>query len=545
MLALAADMVRAQGVTSESELAALFDSPPGAADAEVLRRLRQMYEAGGWVLVESAIADMPADLRWLFESGAVTLGQLAAVHRALGATSAADLAAAIDDQRMRGAAGLDATVESAIAGALPTLRAHIPRIPLGRAVAIAEPILQQLRKTPGVEWAEPAGSLRRGQDLIGDIEFVVSTDRPGEVIDEFLRGPEVTRTLHRSARRLYVLIDRVQVGIRFPEPDNAGASLLYLTGSAAHFDALRAHAQSIGWRLTSSGLHAAADGAPRPAPTETDIYSAVGLPWVPPEIRQGDDEVAVAARGELPVFVAPDDIRGDLHMHSIYSDGRDSVDAMVDACRALGYEYMAITDHSPHSAATRSLTPDAVKRQADEIAALRDRFDDITILHGCEVDILIDGTLDFSDRVLEQFDIVLASLHERAGQERDKLLKRYLAAMHHPLVTMITHPTNRLVPHRAGYDLDYDRLFEAAVETKTILEVDGAPAHLDLDGALARRAVAAGAMVSVDSDSHRTDTLERQMYLGIVTARRGWVEPRHVMNTRSIADLRALIAAKR
>src|SRR5207248_8220867 len=150
-------MVRARGVTSESELAALFDSPPAAADAEVLKRLRQMYEAGGWVLVESAIADMPADLRWLFESGAVTLEQLAAVHRALGATSAADLAAAIDDQRMRGAAGLDATVESAIAGALPALRAHIPRIPLGRAVAIAEPILQQLRKTPGVEWAEPAG----------------------------------------------------------------------------------------------------------------------------------------------------------------------------------------------------------------------------------------------------------------------------------------------------------------------------------------------------------------------------------------------------
>lgn len=545
MLALAADEVRARGIASESELAALFDAPPPAADAEVLKRLRQMYEAGGWVLVESAIADMPADLRWLFESGAVTLEQLAAVHRALGATSAADLAAAIDDQRMRGAPGLDSTVESAIAGALPTLRTHIPRIPLGRAVAIAEPILQQLRKAPGVQWAEPAGSLRRGQDLIGDIEFVVSTDRPGEVIDDFLRGHEVTRTLHRSARRLYVVIDRVQVGIRFPEPDNAGASLLYLTGSAAHFDALRAHAQSIGWRLTSSGLHAAADGALRPAPTEADIYSALGLPWVPPEIRQGDDEIAVAARGELPVFVAPEDIRGDLHMHSTYSDGRDSVDAMVDACRALGYEYMAITDHSPHSAATRSLTADAVKRQADEIAALRERFDDITILHGCEVDILIDGTLDFSDRLLEQFDIVLASLHERAGHEGDKLLKRYLAAMRHPLVTMITHPTNRLVPHRAGYDLDYDRLFEAAAETKTILEVDGAPAHLDLDGALARRAVAAGAMVSVDSDSHRTDTLERQMYLGIVTARRGWVEPRHVVNTRSIADLRALIAAKR
>ena len=173
MLAAAADVVRAHAIASESELGPLFDSPPPSADAEVLKRLRQMYEAGGWVLVESAIADMPADLRWLFESGAVTLQQLATVHRALGATSAADLAAAIHDQRMSGAAGLDGTVESAIASALPTLRAHIPRIPLGRAIAIAEPILHQLRTAPGVQWAEPAGSLRRGEELIGDIEIVV------------------------------------------------------------------------------------------------------------------------------------------------------------------------------------------------------------------------------------------------------------------------------------------------------------------------------------------------------------------------------------
>ena len=186
-----------------------------------------------------------------------------------------------------------------------------------------------------------------------------------------------------------------------------------------------------------------------------------------------------------------------------------------------------------------------MKRQADEIAALRERFADITILHGCEVDILVDGSLDFPDRVLERFDIVLASLHERSGQDRDQLLKRYFTAMRHPLVTVITHPTNRLVPYRSGYDIDYDRLFVAAAETKTILEVDGAPAHLDLDGALARRAVAAGAMVCVDSDSHRADVLQRQMQLGIVTARRGWVEPRHVLNTRSLADARALIAAKR
>jgi DNA polymerase (family 10) len=232
-------------------------------------------------------------------------------------------------------------------------------------------------------------------------------------------------------------------------------------------------------------------------------------------------------------------------MHTEWSDGRDPIESMVKTCRALGYEYMAITDHSPHSSASRCLTSQSVARQAEEIAQLRERYPDIAILHGCEVDILADGTLDFADRILERFDIVLASLHEGAGQSRDELMNRYIAAMRHPLVAVIAHPTNRLAPHRPPYDLDYDRLFDLAVETHTVLEVDGSPAHLDLDGALARRAIAAGATVSVDSDCHRAEMLERQMHLGVVTARRGWVEPRHVLNTRPLHEVRAFIAAKR
>jgi DNA polymerase (family 10) len=218
---------------------------------------------------------------------------------------------------------------------------------------------------------------------------------------------------------------------------------------------------------------------------------------------------------------------------------------MVEGCRALGYEYMAITDHSPHSAATRNLTADGVRKQADDIARLREEHPDIAILHGCEVDILADGRLDFPEKILERFDIVLASLHEGGGHSPEQLMQRYESAMKHPLVTMITHPTNRVVPHRLGYNLDYDRLFGFAVETGTVLEIDGAPSHLDLDGALARRAIAAGATVAVDSDCHRAELLARQMQLGVITARRGWVEARHVLNTRSLEDVRARIAAKR
>jgi DNA polymerase (family 10) len=542
--ARAIDLVRAHAIESEDDAGPLFENPPADADPEVLKRLRQMYEAGGWVLVESAIADLPADLRWLFESGAVTIEQLAAIHRAIGVTSAADLWALVNERQLGALPGLEPGVEAKVAAALPSLRARIPRIPLGRAVAVAELLLDPLRQTPGVAWAMPVGSLRRGQDMVGDIEILAPTNRPAEAIETLLSLPSSSQVLHRGERRVYLLSDRVQVGVRLPEPANAGADLLYLTGSRAHFEGLQAHAAASGWTLRAGGLHSG-DGTLTPAAEESVIYRALGLPVIPPEIRNGDDEIALAARGALPALVSRDDIRGDLHMHSLWSDGRDPIEAMVEGCRALGYEYMAITDHSPHSAAARNLTLDGVKKQAEEIARLRERYPDITILHGCEVDILPDGRLDFPDKVLEQLDIILASLHERANHGPDQLMDRYASAMRHPLVTLITHPTNRIVPSRPGYDLDYDRLFEMAVETQTVVEIDGSPSHLDLDGALARRAIATGATVSIDSDCHRSEMLGRQMDLGIFTARRGWVEPRHVLNTRSLADVRSLIAAKR
>ena len=410
----ALDLVRANNIESDIDAGPLFDSPAPDSDPEILKRLRQMYEAGGWVLVESAIADLPADLRWLFESGAVTIEQLSAVHRALGVTSAADLADAVREQKLRVLPGIDADVEAAVAAALPSLRARIPRIPLGRALSVAELVLAPLGAVPGVAWAMPVGSLRRGQDMVGDIEILAPTAQPAEALDALLSLPQASHVLHRSERRLYVLTDGVQIGVRLPEPANAGADLLYLTGARAHFDALRTHAATAGWTLKADGLHAS-DGTFTPAPTEDDIYAALGLPSIPPEIRNGDEEVARAIQGTLPILVARDDIRGDLHMHSMWSDGRDPIEAMVKGCRVLAYTYMAITDHSPHSAAARNLTLDGVKKQAEEIARLREQYPDIAILHGCEVDILPDGRLDFADKVLEPLDIVLASLHEPAG----------------------------------------------------------------------------------------------------------------------------------
>ncbi len=544
LLTRAADLARERGVTTESDLEPLFQHAYRDEDAPALRRLRQIYEAGGWVLVESTLADVPFDLRWLYETGALTLDQLAAVHARLGVTSIADLADVLERHALPSIPGFEDGVEARVAAALPRVRASLPRIPLGRAVAVAESFLTPLRDLPDVAWALPAGSLRRGEDTVGDIELIAATSDPAAAIARVLEHPDIVRCLHRSERRVYVLLDRMQVGVRLPPLSHAGGELLYFTGSARHVAALRACAARCGLQLTSGGL-VDSNGQPVPAESEHEAYARLGLPCIPAEIRYGDEELAAATDGRLPALVSRRDIRGDLHMHTRWSDGRDSVEEMVQACRALGYEYLAITDHSQSSAASRNLTLDDVKRQADEIDRVRERYPDTAILHGCEVDILPNGRLDFPDRILERFDIVLASLHERAGQDAARLMQRYLGAMKHPLVTIITHPTNRLVPSRPGYELDYDRLFEAAVETQTVVEVDGSPAHLDLDGALARKAAAAGATIAVGSDCHRADALRRQMELGVTIARRGWIEPRHVFNTRPLDEIRAAIARKR
>lgn len=520
--------------------------PSSPSDKEVLKRLRQIYEAGGWVLVESTLADLPADLRWLYESGAVTLEQLHALHCTFGAPSIADLSGALQEDRLRAIPEIGTDVESAIRDALPNLRARVPRVPLGRAVELSDPFIAALRAISTVSWVEPSGSLRRGEDTVGDIELVASTSDPVDAIDELLSHAMVSdaRCLHRSVGKVYLRKDRVQIGVVFPNPASAGAELVVRTGSRRHVTGLKDLATTAGLRLTSHGL-LAGDGTLQPFSTEDELYAALGLPWIAPELRHGEDEIERATQGTLPALIRRPDMRGDLHMHTVWSDGRDSVESMVQGCRGLGYEYMAITDHSPSSAASRNLTASDAVRQAEEIAALREQYPDIAILHGCEVDILADGRLDFPDKTLERFDIVLASLHEGAGHSPDQLLKRYSLAMRHPLVSVVTHPTNRLIAHRPAYPIDYDRLFELAVETGTVLEIDGSPSHLDMDGALARRAIAAGASISIDSDSHRAEALDRQMQLGVLLARRGWVEPRHVVNTRPLADVRAIIARKR
>ena len=319
---------------------------------------------------------------------------------------------------------------------------------------------------------------------------------------------------------------------------------MWHTGSQRHTQSLQGHAtrRRLAFR---DGLLSRTNGVLVAAPDENELYRQLGLPYIPPELREGAGELEAAERGRLPRLVTVSHMRGDLHMHSTWSDGRDSIQHMVLAAKQLGYEYVAITDHSERAFASRRLLALEIPIQREEIATLRSRVSGIEILHGVEVDIMGDGSLDFDDERLRGFDIVLASLHDDHGHDGAQLTERYLKAIHHPLVNIITHPANRSPAVSPGYDIDFDRVFEAAAKTGTALEIDGAPGHLDMDGALARRAIAAGVTVTIDSDCHRAESLERQMRFGIGTARRGWVEPTHVLNTGSVDAVRQFVAKKR
>jgi DNA polymerase (family 10) len=412
---------------------------------------------------------------------------------------------------------------------------------------LASTVIREARRAGlAVDALTPVGSVRRYAPDIGDVALLATAPARdhARILKDFSRLPIVSEVTAQAPASVTTETARGGVTLHLATPEDAGAALVWHTGSRRHVERLQQRAGRLGLSLADSRL--TRDGsAPVTSPTEQEVYGLLELPYIPPELRDGGDEIGAAERGELPYLVSELHIRGDLHMHSTWSDGRNSIADMVGASRQLGYEYLAITDHSERAMSSRSLAAADVHKQKEEIEELRARVRGIEILHGIEVDILHDGSLDFADDVLEGFDLVLASLHDHGGHDARVLMERYLRAIRHPLVNVITHPANRSPGFSDGYALDFDTLFAAAAETGTALEIDGAPGHLDLDGAMARRAAAAGVTLVIDSDCHRMDALGRQMQFAVGTARRGWIEPQHVLNTRSVGDVRAFVANKR
>ena len=421
------------------------------------------------------------------------------------------------------------------------------KIPLGRADALASQAIREAQQS-GVPATDiiRVGGLRRYAPAVDGavlVAIVNEAQRP-EVLDGFARLSLVRSVLGATASHVRATTDRGLLEVHTSSREMAGAALVWYTGTPRHTKWLQTRATAFGLAFIDGRLSRHGN-PPLSVPDEETFYRLLDLPYIPPELREGEDEIVAAERGQLPSLIDTRHIRGDLHMHSTWSDGRDSILQMARSARALGYEYIAITDHSERAWASRKLLAVGIPLQRQEIETVRSQVSGIEILHGVEVDIMPDGSLDFDDETLAGFDIVLASLHNPADDDGAQLTQRYVQAMWHPLVTIITHPANRSPALSNGYELDFDRLFRAAVQTNTAMEIDGAPGHLDMDGRIARRAAAAGVTLVVNSDRHRAEALGRQMSFGVGTARRGWASPEQVLNTRGIDGIRQFIARKR
>ncbi|MEI7743787.1 MAG: DNA polymerase/3'-5' exonuclease PolX [Chloroflexota bacterium] len=484
-----------------------------------------------------------------------------------GIESVEDLRQAAEAGRLRGLRGITAGAEQRILEGIVQLASRTGRLRIDQAQAISDGLVAALEGTPGVARIVQAGSLRRRRETIGDLDLLVETDAPEVVIERFTSLPAVERVLGAGrAKASVVLRGGPQVDLMVMPPGAAGTYLVHFTGSADHNVALRGIARDRGWSLSEKGfLRLDAGGAPaagdaaelRTCLDEAGVYGFLGLEPVPPELREDRGEVAAAATGTLPALITFSDLLGDLHSHSDWSDGVHTVEQMAEAARRRGYAYQVLTDHSQGLGIAHGLDPDRVEQQRSIIAELNARFatEDAAgatpdgavagfrLLHGCELEIRADATLDYEDDLLARFDLVVASVHVARRQSRAELTGRTLAAIRSPHVDVIAHPAGRMIGGRDDLDLDWDAVFAAAAATGTALEINGSPQRLDLAPERARRAVETGAILSIDSDAHRIEELESVRW-GVEQARRAWVEPRHVLNARPLAELLAHVAGK-
>lgn len=460
------------------------------------------------------------------------------LHAELGIRSLDELEAACRDEKVRTVKGMGPKTEANILRGIERLREQTARTPIGIALPFARSIVNTLATLSAVNRIELTGSLRRGRETTGDIDIVASSDEGATVIDYFVGLPGVVEVLSRGETKGSVIFNNgMQADLLVVADTEFASAVHHFTGSKEHNIALREGARGYGLKISEYGI---TDNAGRrlPISTEADVFAALELPYIPPELREDGTEITVARAGRLPRLITMDDIRGDLHAHSTWSDGHNSIPEMAEAARARGYEYIAITDHSRSLGVAGGLTPAELVAQIEEIERLNANWDDFRILTGTEVDILADGTLDFDDELLARLDIVIASVHSAMQQDEQTMTERIVTAMNNPHVDIIGHPTGRIIGRRDGYAVDMAALIDAAAATGTCLEINASPERLDLKDVDARRARRAGVMLVVNTDAHRTDGFEQMTY-GMTVARRAWLTADDVLNCLPLSELKA------
>lgn len=511
-------------------------------------KIKQLIETGHIDVLDELEAKLPQGLPDLLDIPGMGPKKVAQVYHDLQVECVADLKHVIADGRLAQLPGLGAASVKKIAEGIAFLESSGGRTALGEALPVAETLMNWIQSMEGVGRAEIAGSLRRGEETIGDVDILCETDDGEKIITAFTSLDVVKRVLASGETKGSVtvaLTDKreLQVDLRAVKSEAFGAAWQYFTGSKEHNVRLRERAVRKGWRLNEYGLY---DGERRIAgETEESIYEKLGLSWIPPELREDRGEFDGEVGGQDLVTVA--DIRGDLHMHTIASDGKNTIAEMAEAAKQRGYQYIAICDHSKSSTIANGLS---IQRMTEHIHAIREANENIEqfeILVGCECDILPDGSMDYPDDLLAQCDFVVGSIHLAMGSGGSKKLsptERTLAAMENRYVSLIGHPTGRLINRRAPMEIDISAVVKAAARTRTMLEINSSWKRLDLKDAHARQALDAGVTLSINTDAHHTDGFNAIRY-GVTTARRAGATKGDILNCCTLAKLRKKIAAKR
>ncbi len=438
------------------------------------------------------------------------------------------------DQKLRDLPRMGAKLEEKVLRSIAQYRQRSGRFLLSFARDAADELTKYLRDLEGIDEITAAGSLRRGKDTVGDLDLLVTGPNAAAALDRFLAFPRVHDVLSRGENKASAKIGRegLQVDVRALPRDTYGAAMQYFTGSKEHNVSVRTRAVKMGFKLSEYGLFRADDDSRLASETEEEIYRTLGLAWIPPELRENSGEIEAAAEGLIPELIELGDIRGDIHMHTTETDGRASLEEMAEAAKRMGYEYVAITDHSKAIAMANGLDEKRVVAFARHVRELNQNGLGIRVFSGLECDIMKDGAIDLANDALAELDLVIGSVHSHMNLESAEMTDRLLRALECPHLRILGHPTGRLLMQREPFPFDFERIVSEAVKRNVWLEINASPERLDLNGTLVRTAKSRGAKFTISTDAHHPKHLHNMWY-GVVTARRGWLGPEDVLNTRS------------
>jgi DNA polymerase (family 10) len=493
--------------------------------------------------------DFPVALASLLQIPGLGPGRARALYKELGVSTVNELEEAARSGRLKEVPGFGPKAVESLLVSLERLKQTSTRGLLSDALVAAQQVREALGLPSDADRLAIVGSVRRMQDTVGGLDLLTVADTSEEaeaLVEKMVSGlPNLVQVLERSTDEVIVqLYGSIDVRLTIVPRDAWGSALVWYTGSRAHVARLEELARAKGWRLTALGLEDDATGKLLEREREIAVYERLGMPWIPPELREDEGEIEAALAGNLPKLIELSDIQGDLHTHTNWTDGTQTLDDMAKAAKAKGYAYMALTDHTQNLAMTRGLTPERLEEQRGLVKRLNQKLAPFVVLHGTEMDILMDGQLDFPDDVLKSLDYVSASIHTGFRQPRDVMTARMVRALSNPLVNTLNHPHGRIIRRRDGYEVDMQAVIEQAAANGCALELNATPDRLDLNGTWARRALKLGARFTVSSDAHSTQELEF-MQFGLGSARRAWLTAADILNTRPVDELRALLRARR